>query len=78
MGVFEAKDVAGERFRPGGGTPSPRECAAKLAASWVAWAGWPVCVTCDPGVHNWGVFAQVLSAHGVALRTAGGASVTAA
>ena len=57
--------------RPGGGTPSSRKCAAKFAASWVAWAGWPVCVTCDRGVHNREVFAQVLSAHGVYLRTAG-------
>ena len=57
--------------RPGGGTPSSRKCAAKFAASWVTWAGWPVCVTCDRGVHNRGVFAQVLSAHGVYLRTAG-------
>ena len=39
---------------------------AKFAASWVAWAGWPVCVTCDRGVRNRGMFAQVLSAHGVA------------
>ena len=38
--------------RPGGGTPSSRKCAAKFAASWVAWASWPVCVTCDRGVHN--------------------------
>ena len=57
--------------RPGGGTPSSRKCAAKFAASWVAWAGWLVCVTCDRGVHNWWVFAQVLSAHGVYLTTAG-------
>ena len=49
--------------RPGGGTPSSRKYAAKFAASWVAWAG--------RGVHNRGVFAQVLSAHGVYLRTAG-------
>ena len=56
--------------RPGGGTPSSRKRAAKFAASWVAWAGWPVCVTCDRGVHNRGVFAQTLSAHGVYLRTA--------
>ena len=56
---------------PGGGTPSPRKCEAKFAASWVAWAGWPVCVTCHRGVQNRGVFAQVLSAHGVHLRTAG-------
>ena len=56
---------------PGGGTPSSRKCAAKFAASWVAWAGWPVCVTCDRGKHNRGVFAQVLSAHVVYLRTAG-------
>ena len=38
--------------RPGGGTPSSRKCAAKFAASWVAWAGWPVCVTCDRRVHS--------------------------
>ena len=38
--------------RPGGGTPSSRKCAAKFAASWVACTGWPVCVTCDRGVHN--------------------------
>ena len=57
--------------RPGGGTPSSRKCAAKFAASWVAWAGWPVCVTCDRGLHNRGIFAQVLSAHEVYLRTAG-------
>ena len=57
--------------RPGGGTPSSRKCASQFAASLVAWAGWPVCVTCDRGVHNRGVFAQVLSAHGVYLRTAG-------
>ena len=57
--------------RPGGGTPSSRKCAAKFAASWVAWAGWPVCVTCDRGLHNRRVFAQALSAHGVYLRTAG-------
>ena len=56
---------------PGGGTPSSRKCAAKFAASWVAWAGWPFCVTRDRGVHSRGVFAQVLSAHGVYLRTAG-------
>ena len=68
--VFEAKDAAGERssflsivcngtlfhvvamVRPGGGNP--------IVAYW---AGWPVRVTCDPGVHNRGC------SHRYSLRT---------
>ena len=54
--VLETKD----RHGPGGGTLSSRaKCAAKFSASSVASADWPVCVTCDRGLHNRPVFAQL-------------------
>ena len=53
--------------RPEGWTPSPRKCAATISASWVAGAGWPVCITCYRGVHNrgWDVRTDTFRARGV-------------
>ena len=56
------------RFRHG---PSQRKDSVVTQVRWVAWTGWPVCVTCDRGLHNRGMFGQTLCAHGVYLRMAG-------
>ena len=38
---------------------------------WVIWSGWPRAVLTDRGLHNRGVFAQLLGAHGVSIKNIG-------
>ena len=51
--------------------PLSRKCLAKFANRWVSWAGWPVCLTSDRGLHNRGAFSRALGDHCVYQRQAG-------
>ena len=55
----------------GGGQPSSRKCLTKFMTIWVRWAGFPVVLACDRGLHNRGEFAKGLNANGVYIRVAG-------
>ena len=57
--------------RADGGTPSSSKCLAKFTSAWVSWAGYPVILACDRGLHNYGSFSKGLSNNGVYQRVAG-------
>ena len=40
--------------RADGGTPSSGKCLAKFNSVWVSWAGYPVMLARDRGLHNYG------------------------
>jgi hypothetical protein len=40
----------------GAGQASSRDCPNSFVPRWVAWAGVPVSIVCDRGLHNRGVF----------------------
>ena len=54
----------------GGGQPSSSKCWQKFQSVWARWAGYPVMVTTDRGLHNRGHFARGLTASGVYMRQA--------
>ena len=54
----------------GGGQPSSLTCWKKFQRVWSQWAGFPVMVTTDRGLHNRGSFARGLTANGVYMRQA--------
>jgi hypothetical protein len=58
-------------IRPGVGQPTSSECLDAFLNRWVSWAGWPVGLKCDRGLHNRGRFAKTLTEHGVIVRQAG-------
>ena len=57
--------------RVGGGTPTSPVCLNLFLRHWVSWAGDPRSVVVDRGLHNRGVFARHLAAHGVQIRQIG-------
>ncbi len=54
----------------GGGQPSSHTCWKKFQKVWAQWAGFPVMITTDRGLHNRGSFARGMTANGVYMRQA--------
>ena len=51
--------------RSGPGQPTSAKCLETIKKRWISWAGNPNTVQCDRGLHNRGVLAQCMSAHGI-------------
>ena len=51
--------------------PSSRTCLTALQQHWCAWAGKPKRIVLDRGLHNRGVFLQLVKSQGIDLRDAG-------
>ena len=45
--------------------PTSAKCLETIKKRWISWAGSPNTVQCDRGLHNRGVLAQYMSAHGI-------------
>ena len=54
-----------EIVRVGDGLPSSARCLEAIQRRWTSWAGLPVVLRCDRGLHNRGVLAQYCAAHGI-------------
>ena len=54
-----------EIVREGPGQPGSRACLDALIKRWFSWAGYPVALTCDRGLHNRGVLAQFMREHSI-------------
>ena len=57
--------------RTDGGVPSSANAWPSFIRSWVSWAGYPVILACDRGLHNYGAFSKGLAMNGVYQRVAG-------
>ena len=54
-----------EVVKVGAGQPSSHACLSALQKRWFAWAGHPVNLFCDRGLHNRGILAKYLDEHGI-------------
>jgi len=54
----------------GAGTPKSAKYFKKFESHWVRWAGFPLVVSTDRGLHNRGTFSRGLCANGAYLRQA--------
>ena len=54
-----------EIVREGPGTPTSSKCLEAIQRRWITWAGHPSSMKCDRGLHNRGILAQYMGAHGV-------------
>ena len=52
-------------MKVGAGQASSRDCLNSFIRRWIAWAGIPVSIVCDRGLHNRGVFQQYMDEHGI-------------
>ena len=57
--------------RTDGGVPSSANAWPSFIRSWVSWAGYPVILACDRGLHNYGAFSKGLAMNCVYQRVAG-------
>ena len=53
------------------GPPTSEDCLRIFNQAWTTWAGYPKELHADRGVHNRGVFANDLGAHGIAISPIG-------
>ena len=54
-----------EVVRSGSGQPTSAKCLEAIRKRWISWAGNPNTEQCDRGLHNRGILAQYMSAHGI-------------
>ena len=54
-----------EIVRQGPGQASSAKCLEAIQRRWITWAGHPKALKCDRGLHNRGVLARYMAAHGV-------------
>ena len=54
-----------EVVKVGAGQASSRSCLDALIKRWFSWAGHPVAIMCDRGLHNRGVLQQYMDEHNI-------------
>eukprot|EP00435_Cladocopium_sp_Y103_P068333 s119_g31.t1 len=54
-----------EVIKVGAGQASSKDCLTALEKRWVSWAGHPMNLVCDRGLHNRGILAQYMNEHNI-------------